>query len=106
MRRTQLSFLRMYRDGLIYQGVHPVNWCPRCETAIAFAEVEYIENETNLNYVRFPVEGADEHITIATTRPELMAACVAVVVHPDDERFREFEDKLIEVPLFGQRLNS
>ncbi|NLU03753.1 MAG: valine--tRNA ligase [Methanothermobacter sp.] len=104
MRRTQLSFLRMYRDGLIYQGVHPVNWCPRCETAIAFAEVEYIENETNLNYVRFPVEGADEHITIATTRPELMAACVAVVVHPDDERFREFEDKLIEVPLFGHKV--
>ena len=82
MRKTQLSFLKMYREGLIYQGVHPVNWCPRCETAIAFAEVEYTENETNLNYVRFPVDGADEDIMIATTRPELMAACVAVVVHP------------------------
>ena len=45
-RKTQLSFLEMYNEGLIYQAVHPVNWCPRCETAIAFAEVEYHENET------------------------------------------------------------
>ena len=104
MRKTQLSFLKMYREGLIYQGVHPVNWCPRCETAIAFAEVEYTENETNLNYVRFPVDGADEDIMIATTRPELMAACVAVVVHPDDERFTGFEGRSIEVPIFGQKV--
>ena len=53
MRKTQYSFLKMYEDGLIYQGIHPVNWCPRCETAIAFAEVEYSDNTTFLNYVNF-----------------------------------------------------
>ena len=53
MKRTQYSFLKMYDEGLIYQGIHPVNWCPRCETAIAFAEVEYSDNETFLNYVNF-----------------------------------------------------
>ena len=103
-RRTQYSFLKMYEEGLIYQGIHPVNWCPRCETAIAFAEVEYSDNTTFLNYVNFPpavedsyddivssqasgkqADPKDEGILIATTRPELMAACVAVVIHPEDE---------------------
>ena len=55
----QLSFLKMYEQGLIHQAVHPVNWCPRCETAIAFAEVEYHENETFLNYLEFPEVDGD-----------------------------------------------
>ncbi|MEN4069783.1 MAG: class I tRNA ligase family protein, partial [Methanobacterium sp.] len=72
MRKTQLSFLKMYDKGLIYRGIHPVNWCPRCETAIAFAEVEYHENETYLNFLEFPVEEREEGLMIATTRPELL----------------------------------
>ncbi|HIH61271.1 MAG TPA: valine--tRNA ligase [Methanobacteriales archaeon] len=103
MKKTQLSFLRMYEDGLIYRGVHPVNWCPRCETAIAFAEVEYIENETNLNYLKFPLEGSG-HLEIATTRPELLAACVAVAVHPEDERYNELKGKTVRVPIFNHRV--
>ena len=123
MKRTQYSFLKMYDEGLIYQGIHPVNWCPRCETAIAFAEVEYSDNETFLNYVNFPpamedsydniasskVSGKeanpeDEGVMIATTRPELMSACVAVVVHPDDERYAHLVDKYVEVPLSHQKV--
>ena len=123
-RRTQYSFLKMYNQGLIYRGIHPVNWCPRCETAIAFAEVEYGDNVTKLNYVNFPPaevkdkpEGnsyvpangehanpEDEGILIATTRPELMMACVAVVIHPDDERYNQLLDKYVEVPLSGQKV--
>ena len=80
--KTQLSFLKMYEQGLIYQAVHPVNWCPRCETAIAFAEVEYHENETFLNYLEFPEVDGDRKIPIATTRPELLSACVAVTCIP------------------------
>ena len=75
--KTQLSFLEMYQQGLIYRAVHPVNWCPRCETAIAFAEVEYHENQTHLNYLLFP-DSDGRVVEIATTRPELLAACVAV----------------------------
>ena len=104
MRRTQLSFLKMHDEGLIYRGIHPVNWCPRCETAIAFAEVEYHENETYLNYLEFPSEEGENGVLIATTRPELLSACVAVVVHPEDERYKELAGKRLEVPLFGRNV--
>ena len=123
MRRTQYSFLKMYEDGLIYQGKHPVNWCPRCQTAIAFAEVEYSDNTTFLNYVNFPpavedsyddikssqtsgkqADPKDEGILIATTRPELMSACVAVVIHPEDERYTHLLGKYVEVPLSHQKV--
>jgi len=100
--KTQLSFLKMYYDGLIYRAVHPVNWCPRCETAIAFAEVEYQENETFLNYLQFPAAEDEGSVPIATTRPELLAACVAVVVHPDDERYQHLAGKKVTVPLFNR----
>ncbi|BDZ71622.1 valine--tRNA ligase [Methanobacterium petrolearium] len=100
--KTQLSFLKMYHDGLIYRAVHPVNWCPRCETAIAFAEVEYQENETFLNYLQFPEAEDEGSVPIATTRPELLAACVAVVVHPDDERYQHLARKKVTVPLFNR----
>ena len=123
MRRTQYSFLKMYEDGLIYQGKHPVNWCPRCQTAIAFAEVEYSDNTTFLNYVNFPpavedsyddiassqesgkqADPKEEGILIATTRPELMSACVAVVIHPEDERYTHLLGKYVEVPLSHQKV--
>ena len=104
MRKTQLSFLKMYDKGLIYRGIHPVNWCPRCETAIAFAEVEYHENETYLNYLEFQAEAEKNSVLIATTRPELLSACVAVVVHPEDERYSELAGKRLKVPLFGRKV--
>ncbi|KZX10441.1 valine--tRNA ligase [Methanobrevibacter filiformis] len=111
MKRTQYSFLKMFKDDLIYQGIHPVNWCPRCETAIAFAEVEYDANETNLNYVRFKALTEDEEnpneqngVLIATTRPELMSSCVAVVVSPEDERYSDIIGEKVKVPLSGQEV--
>ncbi|WAC04389.1 MAG: valine--tRNA ligase [Methanoregula sp.] len=94
-KKTQLSFLRMLKSGYIYQSEHPVNFCTRCETAIAFAEVSYDERSTLLNYFDF------DGVEIATTRPELLAACVAVAVHPDDERYRNLEGKTKKVPIFG-----
>lgn len=96
--KTQRSFVEMYRKGLIYREDHPVNWCPRCGTAIAFAEVEYDSRTTALNYMRFP---ADEgYIEIATSRPELLPACVAVAVNPEDERYKKYIGKNVRVPLF------
>jgi valyl-tRNA synthetase len=100
--RTQLSFVQLYKKGLIYRGEHPVNWCPRCETAIADAEVEYEDKEGVLNYIKFKVSGEDDHLTIATTRPEYLAACVVVAVHPEDERYKKYVGKKLEVPPFGQ----
>ena len=99
--KTQLSFIRLYRDGLIYRGEHPVNWCPRCETAIADAEVEYEEREGRLNYLKFRIQGKDEHLIIATTRPEFLPACVAVAVHPADRRYERYVGERVEVPASG-----
>lgn len=92
---TQASFLRMLQDGYIYQSEHPVNFCTRCETAIAFAEVAYTENTTLLNYFDF------DGVEIATTRPELLAACVAVAVHPEDSRYDGLKGKTLTVPIFS-----
>lgn len=103
-RKTQLSFLKMHDQGLIYQAVHPVNWCPRCETAIAFAEVEYQENETYLNYLEFSQVDGEGKVPIATTRPELLSACVAVTVHPEDERYQSLAGKFVEVPIYGRKV--
>ncbi|MDO9326525.1 MAG: valine--tRNA ligase, partial [Methanoregula sp.] len=93
--KTQLSFLRMLASGYIYQSEHPVNYCTRCETAIAFAEVTYEDRETQLNYFDF------DGVEIATTRPELLAACVAIAVHPDDARYHTLKGLTRKVPLFG-----
>jgi valyl-tRNA synthetase len=94
-RKTQISFLRMLKSGDIYQSEHPVNFCTRCETAIAFAEVTYDDRTTLLNFFDF------DGVEIATSRPELLAACVAVAVHPDDERYAGTAGKTLKVPLFG-----
>ncbi|MDD1712831.1 MAG: valine--tRNA ligase [Methanoregulaceae archaeon] len=97
-KKTQASFLRMQELGYIYQSEHPVNFCTRCETAIAFAEVAYDDRETKLNY--FDFDGLD----IATTRPELLAACVAVAVHPEDTRYLDLKGNQLTVPLFRHKV--
>ena len=98
-KKTQISFVRMFKDGLIYKDDHPVNWCPRCETAIAFAEVEYDTRDNLLNFLHF------DRIKIATTRPELLPACVAIAVHPGDERYRDKIGKKAKVPLFNHEVD-
>jgi valyl-tRNA synthetase len=102
---TQRSFVRMADAGYVYRDDHPVNWCPRCETAIADAEVETEEGvDGTLYYITFPAAGDGEQrgIEIATTRPELLGACVSVAVEPDDERYADRVGDSFEVPLFGQ----
>jgi len=116
--KTQRSFVEMADEDFVYRDEHPVNWCPRCQTAIADAEVETIDRDGALNYVTFPgvdIEDTDEQssssnrtssddIEIATTRPELLAACVGMAVNPDDERYNGRIGDTFEVPLFGQEV--
>ena len=96
-RKTQLSFILLHQKGYLYQGNHPINWCPRCETAIADAEVEHSPKQGQLHHIKFQLENGDT-VTIATTRPELLSSCVAVAVHPDDQRYRKYIGKNIQVP--------
>lgn len=96
---TQATFIELWNKGLIYSDFRPNNWCFECGTTIADAEVEYTERPTTLNYLYFEVEGM-EPIKIATTRPELLCACGAVFIHPDDERYSGYGGKTAKVPLF------
>ncbi len=101
---TQRSFVEMADADYVYRDEHPVNWCPRCETAIADAEVETEEGvDGTLYYITFPGVG-NADIEIATTRPELLAACVSMAVDPDDERYQDRIGDTFEVPLFGQEV--
>ena len=96
-RRTQLSFILLYKKGFIYRGTHPVNWCPRCETAIADAEVEYGTRNAKLYHVKFKLDTGG-FLEIATTRPELIPACVALAVNPEDTRYARHVGSKVHVP--------
>lgn len=97
-RRTQLSFILLHKKGLIYKGTHPISWCTSCETAIADAEVEHEQKEGILYYIKFQLEDGN-YLTIATSRPELLQACVTVAVNPEDERYTKYIGKKITVPI-------
>jgi valyl-tRNA synthetase len=105
MSKVQLSVLEMYDKKFVYRAMHPVEWCTNCRTTISREQAEEREEDSFLNYIDFKVEGTKHSITIATTRPELMHACVAVAVNPKDERLAEFSGKKIEVPLFDRSVD-
>jgi valyl-tRNA synthetase len=96
--RTQLSFIKLYKMGLIYKGTYPISWCTRCETAIADAEVEHETKQGTFYYIKFRLKDG-KHLLIATTRPELLPACVTVAVNPDDQRYKRYIGKNIWVPI-------
>ncbi len=101
-KKVQYSLIKMHEQGLVYIGEHPVFWCANCRSAIAKAETEEVERKTVLNYIKFRVAETEEDLIIATTRPEYLHACVAVFVHPDDERYRHLIGKDAITPLGKQ----
>ena len=97
---SQYSFLELLEKGQIYQAENPVLFDVDFHTAIAQAEVEDRERPSAYNFLRFGILESDEKIVIATTRPELLAACVAVLAHPDDERYQHLFGKFAVTPFF------
>ena len=96
------SFITLYERGYIYRGQRMVNWDPEARTALSDEEVIHKEVRSKFYYVKYPVQGSDEFLTIATTRPETILADTAVCVHPDDERFKHLIGKTVLVPIVNR----
>lgn len=97
-------FIRLYEKGLIYRGKYIVNWCPSCLTTISDIEVEHEDDDSFLWHIRYPIEGTDESITIATTRPETMLGDTAIAVSPDDDRYKAMIGKNALLPLTNRKI--
>ncbi len=102
-RISQWSFIDLYRKGLVYRQEAPAIWCPECHTSIAQADLNDLERESLVSTVSFLLDD-DSSVPIATTRPELLPACVAVFVHPHDQRYASVVGKQARVPIFGMRV--
>lgn len=96
---SQKSFLELYKNNLIYKSNFPTIWCPECQTSIAQAELEDKEYSSLFLTLKFKVN--NKYLLIATTRPELLGACVSVFINPKDKRYKEFIGKKAKVPLFN-----
>ena len=103
-------FVRLYEEGLIYRGKRLVNWDPQLKTSISDLEVENNEEDGHLWHIRYRLAGnvrtrdGQDHVVVATTRPETMLGDTAVAVHPDDQRFAALVGAEVELPLVGRRI--
>ena len=96
-------FVTLHDEGLIYRDRRLVNWDPKLQTAISDLEVESVEVAGQLWHIRYPIEGVDESIVVATTRPETMLGDTAVAVHPEDGRYSHLVGRVVVQPLTGRR---
>ncbi|MFW5645254.1 MAG: valine--tRNA ligase, partial [Bacteroidota bacterium] len=95
-------FIDLYKKGRIYRGVRMVNWDPSAKTALSDEEVLYREVQSKLYYLKYFVEGEEDYLTIATTRPETILGDTAVCVNPNDERFKKFKNKKAIIPIVNR----
>ena len=95
-------FVDLYEKGLIYRGYRMVNWDPEAQTTLSDEEVIHEERQGNLYHISYDIEGSDEKVVIATTRPETLFGDTAVAIHPEDERFTKLHGKRAIVPLVNR----
>ena len=103
-RAVREVFVSLYEQGLIYQGTRITNWCPSCSTAISDIEVDHETEEGHLWHLRYRIDGTDDYVEIATTRPETMFGDTGVAVHPDDERYKHLVGKTLILPVVERRI--
>ena len=92
-------FVDLFEKGLIYRGYRMVNWDPEAKTTLSDEEVEFVEKQGNLYYINYQIEGSEEKITVATTRPETLLGDTAICINPADERFAHLKGKKVIVPI-------
>ncbi len=95
-------FVDLFHQGLIYRGHRVIHWCPRCLTALSDEEAEFRDRDDHLYYIRYPLVDAgdaEESVVVATTRPETMFGDVALVFHPDDDRYQHLLGRSVRIPL-------
>jgi len=97
-------FIRLYKEGLIYRGERLINWCPHCKTTISDAEVDHADKSGSFWHFKYPVDGTDEFLAFATTRPETMLGDTALAVNPDDERYAKFIGTTVTVPIVNRQI--
>ena len=98
------TFVQLYEQGLIYRGKRLVNWDPVLQSAVSDLEVESEEEDGNMWHIRYPLADGSGSLTVATTRPETMLGDVAVMVHPEDERYMHLIGKMVVLPLCGREI--
>ncbi|MCM8774999.1 MAG: valine--tRNA ligase [Candidatus Omnitrophica bacterium] len=119
-RAVREAFVTLYERGLIYQGHYIINWCPRCQTALSDEEAAHKEVEGGLYHIKYPIAGkgrqvrqtevgqaekvGEDHVVLATTRPETMLGDTAVAVHPRDPRYRHLVGKKVILPLMEREI--
>ncbi|MBQ8197692.1 MAG: valine--tRNA ligase [Clostridia bacterium] len=103
-RAVKEVFVNLYEKGLIYRGDRIINWCPDCKTALSDAEVEYVEEDSNLWYIKYQVKDSDEYVTVATSRPETMFGDTAVAFNPKDSRYAHLKGKTLILPIVNKEI--
>jgi len=96
------TFVKLFDEGLIYRGKRLVSWDPVLKSAVSDLEVESEEEDGSLWHIRYPLAEGDESLVVATTRPETMLGDTAVMVHPEDERYRHLIGKQVKLPITGR----
>ena len=104
VRAVMRFFVHLYRKGYIYRANRIINWCPFHLTSLSDLEVQHVDVDDTLTYVRYPLADGDGHITIATVRPATIVADVAVAVHPEDDRYRGLVGREVVVPYVERRV--
>ncbi len=103
-RAVKEVFVNLYNKGLIYRGDRIINWCPDCKTALSDAEVEYVEEDSHLWYIKYPIKDSDEYLTVATSRPETMFGDTAVAVNPKDKKYGKLVGKTLILPIVNKEI--
>ena len=101
---VKTAFLHYHKKGWIYQGERVINWCPRCQTSLSDLEIEHLEQQSKLYFIKYPIKNSKNFITVATTRPETMLGDTAVAVNPKDERYKNLIGQTLILPIQNREI--